>query len=236
MILYLFSPLLYKLISKAKSKALMCLFISIASLLILFLLCDAFGDSNLAFTYENNSFAYFSFLNQLPCFVLGMLLWFSVDETLHNRFDEKKLKMSCTITCFLGFLLMLFSIFIFFYPGNKYAIFLKATLVGLSTYFILKGLILMEKASNKKPLGVIKQKMLIIGRDSFYIYLVHPLLIWIFCPLCKKVITSFGFDWNNGFVFLILLIVVIALTICFAKLYKLSLNKIIKVLIKRTNN
>lgn len=73
----------------------------------------------------NNSFTYYSFINQLPSFLIGMSLYQANNE-------ERK----CKNSLLAGIILMILSIYIF-NSDLKFALVIEPTLFSMSIYFLL---------------------------------------------------------------------------------------------------
>ena len=164
MLLYLVAPLLFWLYEKPKSlngKRVLCLSMSILSVTILILIAILFPQYE-ALILRNNSFGYFFVLTQFPCFTLGMLLFFD--------FHKFYLYKQPSVYWCIGLIVMLMSVLLFFNPFFQYSYILTVCLVGISAYCILKGMLYYERSN---VYCKIFDPLVLLGRKSFYVYLVH---------------------------------------------------------------
>lgn len=200
-VLYLLAPFIYKIINSGKCHAAKYLLISIVSELAIIILCEIFGNSNPAFSIENNTFAYFSFLNQAPCFAIGILLWIKTkDECI-------SLKNHC-FDVFISIFLLTLSIYIFFNPIIKYMILLKSWLVSIFTYYAFRVLKYYEEKNKLREYQIIKK----VGRKTLSMFLIHPFFVWPFISIIRRITELFEIDFNNYFIFWFLLCVVVIFT------------------------
>lgn len=192
--LYLITPLLYLLYKKAKglkAKRFLCLGLSILSIGSATVLSVLFP--------EQKWFLYNNAVTQLPCFLMGMLLYFQTDE----GFLSKRTAMFYAI---IGIMVMAAAVKLFFNPFFSGSYILSASLVGLSTYFILRYMIWYE---GEKAYSRIFNPLIRIGSKSFYVYLVHGFFALELVSVIKKIISNMGLTGDSYTVFWCVMPVVI---------------------------
>lgn len=201
MLLYLIAPFLYSAFQKAgKRKGLACLLISLASIALLFVLTLILPRQYKGFLVDNNSFGYFSLLTQLPCFALGMLLFFEIQENAKTN-AKASIAAGCAI--------MICSIALFFNPFFDFSYILTASAVGLATYFIARGMI---SAEQEKRFSHTFPCLTRFGQKSLSVYLTHAFFTWPFVSVILEGASRFGWQADNYFVYVLLFPVVAALS------------------------
>ncbi|RHE74646.1 hypothetical protein DW722_03810 [Mediterraneibacter gnavus] len=118
----------------------------------------------------NNHFLYFSFITQLPCFILGIILYCEKEShaLVIKRFEKLQL-----LTCVLVIVGV-------FFTKWKYSFFVVPMVAGLTCYYILKIML------NKKEFGTIGKSIIKIGKKSYYIYLIHIYFAWELTAVIRK--------------------------------------------------
>lgn len=165
-IFYLLMPLLYRiysctLVEWRKNRIWLFPFIITLSSACTMIVVSQFDS---IFSVANNSFAYFSFVNQLPSFSLGFSLY---DWKKNYQSNIKGLKIF--ILCFM---LELFTV-ILFYSDLKYAFVFVPTI--FSAFFCVLFSLVSEKIERNLTKFRILEKW---GEYSFAVYLVHSLIAW----------------------------------------------------------
>lgn len=186
MLLYLITPLLYLLYKKAgglKERRVLCFVLSALSVMIAILLTALFP--------EHKWFLYNNIVTQLPCFLMGMLMYFEIDE----QFLPKR---RAIIYAIAGIAVMVTAVKIFFNPFFCGSYILAAVLVGLSTYLILQYMIWYE---SEKRYGRIFDLLIRIGSKSLYVYLVHGFFVWGGVLIIKRSIDGIGLIGDSYIVF-----------------------------------
>lgn len=178
-ILYALFPLLYKVFFCSKKSWVrrrvlifpMTVFFTSAAIVIIA------GFIHPAFSCHNNSFVYFSFINQLAPFSLGIVLF-----DLVNRCAATKYAPHFSAVCFLIAIIL-------FYGDYKYSFVFCPTFVALAFMFLFWHLSKDLKFynfihSSNKIVGIINK----FGEISFPIYLTHPFVVYEFSLISLKIL------------------------------------------------
>ena len=221
-VLYLLFPTLLKLYNLDNSKwkkvrkvifplSAFCISCSVFVLLVIF---------KVDYIFENNSFSYFSFLNQLPCFALGFSLYEIYKTDFINNIKVPLIKF---------LIYSLISISLFFSNIDNVLIFISF-FVALSFFYIFvyvnqNNSIISLIESNNVTSNLIKK----FGKMSFSVYLTHPIIVHLLVkPLIEILVQIYD---KQILWYFILLPIMIVLSYFLAKIfsfYENSLNKIIK--------
>ncbi len=127
--------------------------------------------TTLDYTIENNSFEYFSVVNQLPSFILGIVLY-----NFKDRIDYNKEKL----------LLMIFLLgisIIVFYIEYTFSFVL---LPGIFSIFTIYLFVLLRKLPDNTSNNIIVKSISKIGDISFPIYLIHSFIVYDAIYFVKK--------------------------------------------------
>lgn len=199
LLFYIIFPNIYNkfkiLQKKGKLKIALCLL-----LLINFIIMIGLYLFNGSWLCGNNSFFYFSFINQLPCFVLGMYLYNNVNDRLtYNSTTMSLILLSITIVLFYT----RYPLFFIFIPF----------LFGLSVTYFLQSRNLTTCDSK------VEKFLAMIGRHSYGIYLIHVFIVYDLAFYIQKTIKI-----NNDILYLIwfpiMMAIVLLIGIYFDKLLK----------------
>lgn len=167
-IFYLFTPLLFRLFQKENEKWRkirawvfpLAGFACAAILIPLAAILSGAGDC------VNNEYLYFSFVNQMPCYLLG----FSAFDFLQQK------KQHCKpVLLSLGLLSLIASILLFF-SGIRFAFVVIPTLFSLSFFCLF--VVLTETIGSICPEKKSVSLLMKYGDNSFAIYLIHPLIVF----------------------------------------------------------
>ena len=129
---------------------------------------------------ENNSFVYFSALNQLCVYLLGAELFFQNHEKYNQSRAGKEIIVS---------ILFLAVAVILFYSEWKFTFLCVHFIMGISSYCALKWLLYIESNNfsfNHKLLLFLQY----IGKNSFHIYLMHFYVVWTIPSLLTPFMTK----------------------------------------------
>lgn len=176
-LLYVTFPLLFcafKKLSRTPS-----VFMAAIPLLLLlfnrFLLRRISVMSGYEFYPYNNSFLYFLFTNHLPCFSLGILLYF---------YEKKDFSVKCPLAVSIPLFIAAAYLCIHLYllPEQNYIYTVLPSIAGLSVYWLAAALIHVEKkrlsASKKYAQSFISRFLASCGQHSYGMYLVHAFICW----------------------------------------------------------
>ena len=146
----------------------------------------------------NNSYLYFCVLNQLPCFSLGITLYYQEQ-------DNFSVKVPLLISVPFTVITLLLSIYLFIRPIHPYIFFILPTLTGFAFYWLAVVLLHLEKK------GALIQLSFLIscGRNSYGMYLIHAF----FCWYGIKALTAFLTQHNISGPDLVLYIILLPITI-----------------------
>ena len=168
----------------------------------------------------NNSFLYYFFTNQLPCFLLGILLYFQENNHSDNfprhrkRFSEK-CPLFLSIGLFLG--ISFIAVRLYLLPEENYRYTYLPSLVGLSFYWLAISMIHLEhwgeslskhKKHRMRPtiLQFITDFLAQCGKNSYGMYLIHAFVCWYGIKGITDAMKNCGYDYPDLTLYLILLL------------------------------
>lgn len=167
----------------------------------------------------NNSFLYFFFTNHLPCFSLGILLYF---------FEKKEFSAKCPLVISIPLFIVITYLCIHLYllPEENYLYTFMPTIAGLAVYWLAAALIHVEKkrlSASKKYAHTLPSRFLVsCGQHSYGMYLVHSLICWYGLKTLRHFLTLDGKTYNELLVYWIVFIpsvfAVYGLGLCLEKL------------------
>ena len=170
-IFYVLFPLVYRLYFHIMKDAryiifpLVCFFISFGLIAMLWYYDDIFECSN-------NSFAYFSFINQFPAFVLGLSLFDIVNNRINIRFSLLK-----------GLMLLIASMIIF-HSSNTFAYVIMPFVFGMAILYLYIGF--KDIKINHSNLFI--RLILLFNKYSFAIYLTHSFIVYYVMRVVLKIL------------------------------------------------
>lgn len=186
-IFYILFPLMHKLyFSLPKYRHV--LFPSVISLLS-FTAMYIIGELDERLYCSNNSFAYFSFVNQLPVFVLGFTL-----------FDLVEQKIIVKHSLWKGAILLLICGWLFF-SSIPHVFIVIPTLFTVAVIFLFLHYNEKTIDNNTIQIGLILK----FNKYSFPIYLTHTFIVWYFMQAVLKVLKITGLYSSPTFIYLLLL-------------------------------
>lgn len=154
---------------------------------------------------ENNSFAYFNFINQLPCLAIGFVLY-----DLYVSGDVKLVRFAGI----KGTLIIIASFGMFNISfGQKACIFPAIFSLGFMYLFIFT-----ENLINKRSTSVIVRGFSSVGNNSFGIYLIHPFVVYEFMVICKKTVRLI-INCNDIILFFILISIAYIVSYTMGKIF-----------------
>lgn len=187
-IFYILFPFLYKLFKKYNH--FISFYIFIFSCVIMSLITLLFNVK-----VNNNSYFYYFFLNQLPCFSLGFYLYYLYSNKLINKVKNS----------FSKFLFLFLIAIILFYKNFSFSFIFLPFIFGLS---IIYAYIFVNNHFRIKKNNFFVNLLYKFGLNSWYIY------------LCQSIIIFFIFPWFlNCFAINSIYIYIIFLPLCFAFCY-----------------
>lgn len=195
-ILYALFPLLYKIYFTVRNdfwKKYRIVTFPLAIFCVASLTVIVAGFIHPAFMCRNNSFVYFSFVNQLTPFALGLVL-FDIKDRLH--INKKALPFS---------LLSLFVSIILFFGNFKYSFVFCPSFVAASFLLMYAWISTNKNNCNKIENGsnVVVRTILAFGKNSFPIYLTHSFIVYEFSMVSLKFLRTIN---NNDLLWYIVLL------------------------------
>lgn len=208
-LLYITFPLLYGIFKALRRIHPLCMAAVPVILLILncFLLRWISDMPENELYLDNNTFLYFLFTNHIACFCLGILLFFQEkqDSTGTRRFRRKSFCEKCPLL--ISSLLFVLSagvcIYLFMNPEAAYTYSVIPSLAGLSAYWLAVALIHIEKKNGKKLLGNFLAEC---GRNSYGMYLAHPLVCWYGMKALTYFLTENDGTYNDILLYCLMLV------------------------------
>lgn len=186
-LLYAAFPLLYTLFGKLRGIHPLCMSVIPVLLLLLNIVLQYLAAklSGNKLPVGNNTFLYFFFPNQLPCFSLGILLFF--------KKEEKQLPFALSTT--LSAIFTGICIYLFVNPPSYWIFTVLPTIAGLCAYWLAASLICLEK---KHPLdSPVSRFLASCGQNSYGMYLCHTLVCWYGMKALTYLITQNGGAYND---------------------------------------
>lgn len=220
-LLYITFPLLIKLF-KNKFKDNKLTYFNVVFLFI-FINCVIAIILKITFDYtiENNSFEYFSVVNQLPCFILGIVLYNLRDRINYNK--EKLLLM----------VLFLLSIsIVIFYTEYTFSFVL---LPGIFSIFTIYLFVLLRKFTDKISKNIIVKSISQIGDISFPIYLIHSFIVYDAIYFVKKAYHYINKGGDTLILYLILLPFIFISVVFAGNMYNGMIKKVSSLILINKN-
>ncbi len=180
-----------KLIKSKKQKLINSYFFPFFSCLILSLITGLINYSQTGMLLlKNNSFLYFSVMNQLPCFLCGVVLFYRVkDKTITVNYK------------YIAFACVLYVIsFLLFHSSFSIRFYILPYMVALATSVLLEYLLV----KNKKGNGIVNT----LGKESYGIYLIHSIFAYQLSSVVEKIL-----GLNNFFLFVPMYIVIVLISL-----------------------
>lgn len=212
-ILYMIYPLLLKINDKfnGKLKNTWPLFIQVFSFVVIIVA----NLINERFECINNNFIYFSFINQLPSFCVGLIMY--------NIFSESKKVQYPLIK---GVVLLLVSILLFYY-NFKFSFIILPFVFSLSFMYIYFYTNCLINKKNTIILDLIKK----YGTYSWEIYLIHSVYVYFILSIFIKFMSKINI--SNDSVCFVLLPVSYFVIYKMGKLLNIVIMKINKIIFRK---
>ena len=203
-ILYLLHPCIMKVMSGSKRKwlltiSVMC-FGALIALTVNYLLTGTIY-------IKNDSFAYYLFCNQLCSYLLGILCFL-----VRNNLKTVKMR----IVAYLAVIMPLLTVLVF-YSSLELKYELIPPLMGFHAFFLFLFL------GRLQLRGKMCRGLALLGTNSFYIYLVHMVVVWTAAEYLKNAFMKVCCNNINVALFAILfpcIILTFLLVICFKIILK----------------
>ena len=215
-ILYALTPMILAAIRKFKNRKLFFAVSSCAGMLVWTILFRIFKND-----FSKDGFSYFIFLVHYPNYLLGIMLYLDLSESMLTTEQIKR--------CLpLGLMAYAVAVVLFYSPipyGNMFS----AWMTALATYLVLYYLLSNEK--NYKP-SLITKVLSAFGRNSYCIYLLHVFCVWTFVPLLGDVLGRIDINFYTIPWFIIMIPVVLALSYLTGYLFRIIVRNVTKLLFK----
>lgn len=199
-ILYALFPLLILLFEKIYSlKRPLIMIIPVIFLILncVLLRSIAGATSNELYPY-NNSFLYYFFTNQLPCFCLGILLYFQEKTGFSSKCPLPVSIVLFVVTCFA-------SVRLYLMPEQNFIYSVIPSLVGLSFYWLAVSFIHIELcAANLPKKHFLTDLIASCGSHSYGMYLVHAFVSWYALKDLSYFLTLGGNTYNDLLLYCVL--------------------------------
>lgn len=186
-LLYAVFPLLYSILRRLHAVHPLCMAVVPALLLVL----NCILQHNVSVLSEgslpvgNSTFLYYFFMNQLPCFSLGILLFSRKDNIQTPLALSALLSIASAGICLC----------LYVYPPKPFVFTVLPTIAGLSAYWFAAGLI---RAESRRPfVSPVSRFLASCGRNSYGMYLCHSLVCWYGMKAMTYLITQNGIAYND---------------------------------------
>ena len=223
MIFYLLFPLFIKLFNIIKKNRIYIPFVaSIIQILTILLIYFIFNQDPAII--QNNGFVYFNAINQLSCYLFGILAYYEL-----NNHDKKMNPLVDLIKCF-AFTLLGIGLF---YGNFKFAFVIITNIIGLASYYALKTFVNYEKISEIKNTKA-KRFLCSFGEKSLYLFLSHPFFVYTLNVIIIKIWQTKFYCIDVNVVYLLSLPIVLICSFFSAKLIEAVCSPISKKMVKYT--
>lgn len=194
-ILYVLFPLLIFIFEKLYTLKHQCIVVIPLALLLFncILIRQLTSLSQNALYPYNNSFLYYFFTNQLPCFSLGIMLYFQ-EKTGFS------LKCPFLVSAALFLITSCASIKLYLMPEQNFIYSIIPSLAGLSFYWLAVCFIHIEQAiaaPKKHSKCILVRFIAKCGSNSYSMYLVHAFVCWYGMKDLTYFLTLYGYEYND---------------------------------------
>lgn len=220
-ILYALTPLFLLVMSRFKNKKVFFVITSFTGMVIWAVFYILFKKA-----FINESFSYYFFLVHYPEYLLGIMLYLDLSESL---LKEKQVRLCMP----LGVLIFAIAYLLFYLPvpfGNIFS----AWMTALATYLILYHLISKELTFNKveKRQSLLGKILSGFGKNSYCIFLLHAFCAWTFVQFLEKILGKMGINIRNYCCFFVLIPVVLMLAYFIGYLFNKIVHSMTKIVFK----
>lgn len=170
-----------------------------------------------------NLIGYFSFAFHYPEYLLGVMLYFDLSESVLNY---KQIK-----ACLPLGLIVFACAYCIFYIDFSLNYYLSAWMTGLATYLVLYYMISNEANRNKNNL--LRKVLASFGENSYCIFLLHAFYAWTLIQAVNIIAKRFGIDIHNYFCLFAFMPIVLALSYYSGAVMRNCVRKITKNLFKK---
>ena len=222
-LLYLLFPILFflfdKIYQKRKNNVLILPFLL---WFVNYLLLKKLAISSDYTIYPSNcSFLYYFFLNQLPCFSMGILLFFQEKDAICR-------KCPLPISLLFSILFTFLSVYLYLQPDEHRFLFtIIPFLVSIASYWFAIFLLHIEEChSFPSAFQIIIDFVADCGKHSYEMYLMHGFFSWYGIKAFTLALAERGIAYNDLLLYLILLPITILLVYLSSHPLSVLLNKI----------
>lgn len=224
-VFYFITPIIYKILSK-KSKCPIHYVPWLVEALSCFFIIGTYLHTKNNAIIVKNGFFYFSFINQIGCFLLGATLYFELknDEKIRDNLSIRKL------FCAIYFVLLIYM----FFSTWRYSSVFVSFIMGLFTYHFMICMLSMENRNcylleNSFIINIIKA----YGAHSYYIYLIHFLFVWTMPLMLKKILPMLNIYINDNILYSTIIIPIFIFAYYTAVLFERIIKKCLNILLAR---
>ncbi len=225
-VFYVAAPAVYKLYTKLiqKDPFLIKCIPWIAQIIACTIVVGAyFITKNPSITLNKYGFAYYNFISQSGCFLLGAVLYFELKNGEIIKKDLWLRKILC-IVC-------LYMLFHMFFTKWAYYSVLVSFAMGLFTYNLLLCMIAAEIRSRKIFEGSLICNVLgKYGKHSYYIYLMHFYFVWSIPLMIQGIFGMMDIRVNDNVIYFVWIIPAFILSYYTALLFEKVLKRVQKFL------
>lgn len=188
----------------------------------LFLLASLLIQINLVFvtkttSFSNNGFLYFSILNQLPCFLIGMVLYFDYINDELKRFNA--------FISYFGFVSVFTLTALLFFTKISILFMIIPFICSVSYYWLF--VVCTYHIDWNKNKAIVKLSSLLenYGKHSYAIYLSHWIFVWYLPVGLLNIIKNIGLNISSTILYIVLIIPMIVLSYHFALLFEKMIQR-----------
>lgn len=145
----------------------------------------------------NNSFLYFFFTNQLPCFSLGILLFFQEKTNFSSKCPLPVSVILFAVACYA-------SIRLYLMPEQNFIFSVIPSLAGFSFYWLAVSFIHVELRTVQTSEHILRHIGHVFtgfiascGSNSYGMYLVHAFISWYALKDISYFLTKGGYEYND---------------------------------------
>ena len=172
-LIYLLFPFICKVYNKLSNKSVILVYVLPVVVLLIVIFLQTILISNGIYRVGNNTFLYFSLINQFPAVWMGIKLYFDVVSGRVEYKDKSRLLiMFIILTCISLIVLKI----------DKYYSFPMAVFFSSCSFYSLSKYIYIIIKGNKIPI-LVNKIISNYGKNSLGIYLTHFIYAW-FVPQC----------------------------------------------------
>lgn len=221
-LLYLLFPILFQFFQNIRKRNKHAIMILPALFCLLYFLLTkqiASYSNNTIYPY-NCSFLYFFFLNHLPSFCVGIMLFFQEEDSFST-------KCPLWISLLLGFLFTVLAFYLYLKPDVYYLFSIIPFFVSIASYWFALFFLHIEHCQGLPScLNTITVFIANCGKYSYEMYLMHGFFSWYTIKALTLYLTKHEIVYNDLLLYAILLPITIFLVYICGRLLSNILDKI----------